>query len=76
MMGRFVRWILFYLALLGSCLGEELFSITPTSASSKRLVVHDLDISIRSSLGKRYYPNGRNGPDVKNNVEKIEILEN
>jgi len=47
----------------------------PNAYTAQKQLLHDLDLHLLSPDGTHYYPNGLPGPDEKNNIEKIVILE-
>lgn len=48
----------------------------PASVGSTSALIHDLDlVVIAQSTGTEYYPNGGDGADSVNNVEKVVITD-
>ncbi|TFJ84083.1 hypothetical protein NSK_004556 [Nannochloropsis salina CCMP1776] len=47
----------------------------PNSFTAQKQLLHDLDLHVLDPSGVRFYPNGLPGPDSKNNVEKIVVVE-
>jgi subtilisin family serine protease len=47
----------------------------PASPSASRILVNDLDLSVRNSRNAVYFPNRKKGRDHLNNVEHIDIEE-